>query len=160
MTPMELKLELERLEKGTTPAPWESDSGGTYREAEAQAVMLGGPDDKPQRLFDTLNSDVAVIEHDGDEDGTYYWDSQGQKNFALIESLVNNLPTILRALSALSGLEGVKGALKDLIEQAAHDQKLNQDDEAGGWWSVKTAEAIVAARSALSQLDQLEAAGK
>lgn len=123
MTPKELHDELKRLAEKATPGPWESDSGGTYREADApQAVMLGGPDDKPQRLFDTLNSDVAVIEHYSDEDGTYYWDSQGQKNFALIASLVNNLPTLL---SALSALEGVKGALKD----ARYCLSMKDEDE-------------------------------
>ena len=111
MTPMELKLELERLAEKATPGPWEADCGGTYRKDEAQVVMLGGPDEKPQRLFDTLNSDVAEIAHEADEDGTYYFDCQGADNFKLIESLVNNLPTILRALSALSGLEGARVAI-------------------------------------------------
>jgi hypothetical protein len=90
--------ELEALAEKATPGPWEMDAGGTYRREEAQTVMLGGPAAKPQRLFDTLNSDVAEIGYDGDEDGTHYFDCQGQDNFKLIETLVNNLPAIITAL--------------------------------------------------------------
>lgn len=93
--------ELEALAGKATPAPWEMDAGGTYRKDDAQVVMLGGPDAKPQRLFDTLNSDVSVIGYDADEDGTYYFDCQGLDNFKLIEALVNNLPAILSALRAV-----------------------------------------------------------
>ena len=139
MTPKELHDELERLAEKATPGPWEADCGGTYRKDEAQVVMLGGPDEKPQRLFDTLNSDVAEIAHEADEDGTYYFDCQGADNFKLIESLVNNLPTILRALSALSGLEGVKGALKNIATgtsewtiAAQANAALSQLEAAGG----------------------------
>ena len=143
MTPMELKAELERLAEKATPGPWEADCGGTYRKDEAQVVMLGGPDAKPQRLFDTLNSDVAEIAHEADEDGTYYFDCQGADNFKLIESLVNNLPTIL---SALSGLESVKGAAKKILA------KLDSPTASVTQWDADEL------RDALSQLE-LEAAG-
>ena len=147
MTPMELKAELERLAEKATPGPWEADCGGTYRKDEAQVVMLGGPDAKPQRLFDTLNSDVAEIAHEADEDGTYYFDCQGADNFKLIESLVNNLPTIL---SALSGLESVRGALKGMLAHSCVADTAGED---------KDAEDHAAERAARSALSQLEAAG-
>ena len=63
---------------------------------------------------------------------------------------LNNLPLILRALSALSGLESVRGALKGMLAHSCVADTAGED---------KDAEDHAAERAARSALSQLEAAG-
>jgi|GEM_PF-3626675 len=65
----------------------------------------------------------------------------------------------LAAVQPQSGGGEVLGALKELADAAEHDMKMNQggdnhEDEpegSGGWWSTRTANAITAARAALTR---------
>ena len=95
MTPMELKLELERLAEKAKPAAWVAAGEGIQ-------VVDRSRDYSPY-----------VASYVGDDDAN------------LIVGLVNGLPLILRALSALSGLEGVKGADEwQPIETAPKDKPI------------------------------------
>ena len=46
-------------------------------------------------------------------------------------------------------IERLRAALKELADAAEHDMKKNQEDEDGGWWSLRTENAIRGARRAL-----------
>ena len=105
-----IAAELERLAEIATPGPWSMDHSGSHRsEQEVHVVMLG-----PQRLFDTLNSEVAVIECEADDDGSSYRDSQGAANFALIEAYRNHHATIIAALRAAGEVERMREALEEI----------------------------------------------
>jgi len=50
-------------------------------------------------------------------------------------------------------IERLRAALKELADAAEHDMKKNQEDEDGGWWSLRTENAIRGARRALLRTD-------
>ncbi len=114
MTPMELKLELERLAEKATPG--------------AETVSDG-------------------LQFSKDGIGAY----------ELFCKMRNNLPTILRALSALSGLEGVKGALEELLVAVEYGgvADLNSNPDNPGYTPRIPIAFVTSARSAIAQLQKV-----
>lgn len=135
MTPKELHDELERRLNAATPLPWLISPQGY---PGIVAAKRGRQETAP------------VFKEEG-----YHGDDRAA-NIALTVAVMNNLPTLLRALSALSGLEGLAQYIEDyavLSGRQMHDKY--GDDAMLGFDNV-----VRRARSALSQLDQLEAADK
>ncbi|AMV24635.1 hypothetical protein VT84_09580 [Gemmata sp. SH-PL17] len=62
------------------PAPWERETVQNRSEQTAYEVVK---DANGKILFDTLNSDVAEIHTEHDEDGAIRWDETGRINLAL-----------------------------------------------------------------------------
>jgi hypothetical protein len=110
VTDKALAGELERLAKAAlqeAPTPWETDTEKSEGEYGAGPDTSTGfsvsllLDAKGRSLFDALNSTATIVYEDyPDEDGfVSAWDETSKANAALIVALVNNLPTILAALS-------------------------------------------------------------
>lgn len=58
-----------------SPAPWECENHSECSERSVHAFVT---DANGKTLFDTLNSDVAVIHTEHDEYGAHYSDEQGR----------------------------------------------------------------------------------
>lgn len=101
MTPKELHDELERLAEKATPGEWEVQDGCSWRR-----VGTRGRD----------GNVICPTNHPADR----HPDLCARDSYSVTDNLLlacalqNNLPTLLRALSALDALEGVKGALEEV----------------------------------------------
>ncbi len=109
-----------------------------------------------KELADRLEADQAAGQN---EFTSHFFKSTAYENRELI----------IKALRALSGLEGVKGALKKCeavllpvldINKGTQPNLTGDAAAACFQMTLEIAAAISLARSALSQLDQLEAAGE
>lgn len=116
---------LERHSKKATPGVWETEweknegdygSGPDCRTGYESKYIIGGPDKKPVRVCDTLNSENALIQEE--EDGAFDIQSSADMEFivALVNAYrsgqlvaVNTLPVVVEALQNL---------LNDLKERA------------------------------------------
>lgn len=85
--------ELERLAKAATPGPWDTDTEqneGSYGMGEdvSEGFDSYGVYAGDKKVVDTLNSDLAEVEVDGDcdENGprSWAWDEQGRRNAEFI----------------------------------------------------------------------------
>lgn len=124
MTPTRI-AEIRSLAEKATPGPWEVEDeqndgnfgGGPDCNSgyKSYAVVAGN-----KTVVDTLNSDLAEIEEDGDcEDGSWRysrWDEVGRRNAAYIAAL--DPQTVLALLSRIEDLEGeVERLEKSLLEE-------------------------------------------
>lgn len=109
--------ELRKLAEAATPGPWEQDcsvkSEGTYGSGEDAGEgydtyevfqTLTG-----KRLFDFLNSEVAEVQEEYDEDGKTAWDAAAKADAAFIvafnpETALSLLDLIDRQREALAGM--------------------------------------------------------
>ena len=83
--------DVKKKAEAATPGPWEDDSirnEGDYGSGEdtrskfhSYAVYADG-----KAICDTLNSDLALVEEEYDEDGASAWDEVGRKNMAYISA--------------------------------------------------------------------------
>lgn len=87
-----------------TPAPWESDnarnnghygSGPDTHEGFQSYIAL---DAQSKVIFDTLNSDIATVMEEGDEDGHYAWDETGRLNIYFAIRARTDLPRVSQVL--------------------------------------------------------------
>lgn len=123
---MKFAQRLKQLAEGATERPWEPDIRLPYHLQEVHMVMMGADG---KILFDTLNSEVAEMEYEPDEDGGRYRDVVGKKNLAFIAYLANNALAIAAAIEAAEKIdyrgEGVQesdiDALRAALSQLAKD---------------------------------------
>ena len=118
LTPIngELIERLRGLAAKATPGPWDTDAehnDGAYGSGPDcasgfESSMILASDG--HSLFDALNSTAIVVYEDVSDEHGYVaaWDETSRANAALIVALVNNLPTILEALSRPTYAEGVE----------------------------------------------------
>jgi len=118
------------LVNAASPGPWEPDdmeSDGVYGD--------GGPDGRAgfmaQRMrdtngvsiFDSLNSEGAMVDEDVGEDSVYAWDVVAEKNFKAIAAAVNFFRQHGAAVSAMAEreaalraeVEALRAALRNLV---------------------------------------------
>jgi hypothetical protein len=102
--------ELEALAKAATPGPW--DVGVIHNEGEYgtgedsysgfKSYVVGcGPVDNWKSIVDTSNSDVAMIEVDGDYDSTDTWDEVGKCNASFIAAAREAVPALIARVREL-----------------------------------------------------------
>jgi hypothetical protein len=114
---MTLVKRLIELREKATKGPWEADTVW-MSDVHYSAYQLIGADGQP--FMDTINSQRAAIEEEHDEDTTRAWDEQGRRDAALICELVNNLDTIIAALSTEGMVMGAPfGTSSRRADQAA-----------------------------------------
>ena len=142
MTPNELHDELKRLAEKATPGPFIVSTCASPEESKGQVTL------------DALRSGGM-----GEVVYRYAW-IKNRADCDLDAFYRNNHGLILRALSALSGLEGVKGALNKAAQMASICSDWNLDEVEIDGVMVRAHALEAEFRSALSQLDQLEAADK
>lgn len=82
-----------------SPLPWEHDTHGQHSSDEVPYTVLIDADGKT--IADTLNSDVAVIHTEHDEDGATRWDETGRENFAFICRAANSFESLVKACKAM-----------------------------------------------------------
>lgn len=98
------------LSEKATPGVWEADSVRNDGCDFAKAVNTEG-----RSLFDTLNSEVALIETEADDDYVSRWDSQGRADIEAAIAAVNFLREHGPAILAAVGGEAV-GAIDETGE--------------------------------------------
>ncbi len=86
-----------------SPRPWAYENVEVDADRTAYGVVK---DANGKSLFDTMNSDVAVIHTDTDTDSpnTYRWDEQGEQNLTLVCRAVNAHAALVAALRPLAAL--------------------------------------------------------
>ncbi|MBC7853490.1 MAG: hypothetical protein IAF94_08645 [Pirellulaceae bacterium] len=137
---------LAKLEKAATPAPWEFDQHN-QRDVETVYCAVTGPEGKS--LFDTCNSEAALIHNDSDEDGSHYWDETGTANLQFVAEMRNHAAALLE-IARLAGYasEGQRNIIVDLAKQNEKLRKIAAHVPAGIYIQAKEqagfAEAIVA----------------
>lgn len=126
---------LRKLEAKSTPAPWEVDSeydhdahysGGGGCGCGFKNFFVGAEvNGQWKTLFDTVNSDLKLIEEDYDEDGSNAWDSIGLANAELVAALRNALPEIATSITTLVA---ERDALRHILETITAMQALRYGD--------------------------------
>lgn len=105
--------ELKKLAEAATPGPWDYDT-----EKNDGEYGHFGPDSKAGfksyaihctagTLFDTLNSDMAEIHEEWDEDSFYAWDDVGRRNAEYVAAA--NPKTILALIAAIGRMRSESG---------------------------------------------------
>ena len=117
-----------RADKATS-GPWESDA--TQNEGDYGS----GPDcvsgfssyeviAEKGRICDTINSDVAMVCEEYDEDGCTAFDEVGQANMDFIAHARTDIPALIAALEATEAArvkaEQERDALKEALKPFAH----------------------------------------
>jgi hypothetical protein len=83
---------LDRLEREATAGKWTCDRRVTARgEPDHFAIERGDG----AAILDTLNSEVAEIRTEYDEDGRAEWDEQGRKDLELTSALRNSARSLI-----------------------------------------------------------------
>lgn len=138
--------ELRALLAKATPGPWEADNennDGCYGLGDDchegfQSASIHAPDGRGGyiKLFDALNSDVACIEEEWDEDQHYAWDEVSRANAALIVAMRNALPDLLDAAeravrhhnkSRAESSEALVAELREKVERLEGDNAFLAD---------------------------------
>jgi hypothetical protein len=119
---------LEALAKAATPGPWDVDdvqTDGEYGSGEDtyrgfKSYVVGcGPVDNWRSIIDTSNSDVAMVEVDGDCDGTTAWDEVGRCNTQFIAAAREAVPALIARVREL------EAALKPFADEGETWPELN-----------------------------------
>jgi hypothetical protein len=106
-----------------TAGPWDVDivhNEGTYGTGEDDytgfnSYVVGcGPVNDWKSIVDTSNSNVAMIEVDGDSDGTTAWDEIGRRNAEFIAAA--NPENILSLIATIEAAQAENAKLKALME--------------------------------------------
>ena len=91
-----------------TPTPWEvievkneGDYGDGGPDPSSGFDSFAICDANGRTICDTLNSEVAMVSEEADEDGVYAWDEVGKADAAHIVRCVNAHDALVRALKAL-----------------------------------------------------------
>ena len=61
-------------------------------------------------IFDTLNSSIAEIHEEADEDVVYRWDEVGRRNIAFAAHARTDIPLSVKPTTHASGVRRVRGA--------------------------------------------------
>lgn len=80
-----------------SPTPWECENVSQCSERSGYAVVK---DARGKVLFDTLNSDVAEIRVEHDENGATYYDDQGKADLTLAAAAPDLLAACIDAVAA------------------------------------------------------------
>jgi hypothetical protein len=83
------------------PAPWTHETVQCREDRTAYEVVR---DANGKALFDSMNSDVAVIHDEHDEDGVTRWDETGRVNLTLAAAAPDLFAACVRANALLSNL--------------------------------------------------------
>jgi hypothetical protein len=101
------------------PGPWEYEDRPLREDRSAYGVVK---DADGRVLFDSLNSDVAEIHQESDEDGVTRWDAAARRNLGLAAAAPNLLDA---AKAVLAGWYGTKGEVYpadiSVLEEAVAD---------------------------------------
>lgn len=150
--------EIRALAEKATPGPWEVEDeqndgnfgGGPDCNSgyKSYAVVAGN-----KTVVDTLNSDLAEIEEDGDcEDGSWRysrWDEVGRRNAAYIAAL--DPQTVLALLASHEALRAEVEAMRAQIE-ASQQRRLEIGDDIKDKLAQKLADAeLTTARTDAAQ---------
>lgn len=112
--------ELRAIAEKASPGPWSCDSersegsyghGDDVREGFDAYVVYSASSErfgKALAICDTLNSDVAEVHEEFDEDGFRAWDEVGRRNMEFIAAF--DPPTVL---ALLARIEELKTALRE-----------------------------------------------
>lgn len=121
-----------------SPGPWQVDTidnSGEYSlggdESACGFKSHAVYDANGRVLFDSLNSDVAEIHEESDEDGRYAWDGQSECNLRLAASapeLFQALREIVRCPSAFIG----DGQVRITIDSSAYKMAIDSLAKATG----------------------------
>lgn len=87
--------DLRRLSEAATPGPWQDDSEKDEHGDHCAVLYANG-----KRVADTLNSDLAEIHTEYDEDGSYSWDDVGRSNIKFIAGAVEFVLSLIAAQAA------------------------------------------------------------
>lgn len=105
-----------------SPLPWSHERRNTN---DPHEVML---DANGKSIFDTINSDVAVMETEIDEDDVHSWDEQGRADFEFILKAIEERDQLKKTIeSAEAAIEGVdlrEGHIRDNCTPDELRQKL------------------------------------
>lgn len=96
-----------------SPAPWECETVQSREDRSAYAVVK---DASGNVLFDTLNSDVAVIYEEYDERAAYRWDENGRANLTLAAAAPELLAACEALLADADARQDDQAAVKRLYE--------------------------------------------
>ena len=88
---------IEARANAATEGPWRSDNQQDS-EHRCQFYMALAPDGKS--IFDTLNSSIAEIHEEADEDGVYRWDEIGRRNIAFASHARTDIPALCQTIQA------------------------------------------------------------
>lgn len=80
-----------------SPTPYEAIS---EKDADDRRLYFTVVDANGKVIVDTLNSEVAVIEEDSDEDGVHRWDEQGRQDTEFIAKACNVHADLVAACEA------------------------------------------------------------
>jgi len=117
-----------------SPLPWTQDSRGDSE--SPYEVML---DAKGKVVFDTINSDVALIETEYDETGGVALDAQGRADFEFVLRAIKSAEVVVAIIAMLDReAERARGMVK----------KYRMDDPEFREWSARAAGLEDAADSA------------
>ncbi len=105
-----------------TPEPWEYENVSQAHDRSAYGVVK---DADGKVLFDTLNSDVAVIHEEFDgEDGTVYrWDEAARTNLTLAAAAPDLLAACKEMLLRIKEYQDLDGLLT-AKERASRDKMI------------------------------------
>ena len=117
--------EIEARANAATPGPWESDgtvNEGAYGSGEdcSEGFQSYFVWSEKGRIVDTLNSDVAEVQEEFDEDGVHAWDHVGSQNTDFIAHAREDIPWLIARVKKLEARksydDGLEAAAK-LIEE-------------------------------------------
>lgn len=105
-TPEQL-IKWKRLAAAATEGPWEADStenegnygSGPYCHSGFSSYAVVAPSG---RVCDTINSDVAMVSEEYDEDGCTAWDEVGKANMAFIAMSREAVPALIDEFERLT----------------------------------------------------------
>lgn len=121
-----------KMEGKTSPLPWEFDHkvthGGGGEDCRAFIMDANG-----KTVCDTLNSDVACIRDELDEDGVTYWDEQGEADLKRIVACVNALAGIESPQALVANWKAAVEALRALLVVMDSGPKPRKLDDALTW---------------------------
>ena len=125
-----------------TPTPWgweKVDTQTNYSHCTTYEIV----DSKGNTIVDCLNSEVAVIECDPDENGSNYWDEQGRQDIEFILKACNFHDALVEALDQM-----VKAVVEPSMISMGFDHPPEYASEADHW----LAKAIFDARNLLASI--------
>ena len=147
MITLEQLSDWKRLADAATEGPWETDTTENEGDYGNGLDLRSGFNSyevaaASGRVCDTINSDVAMVSEEYDEDGCTAWDEVGKANMEFIAAARTAVPTLIAEVERLTA---ERDALKEALDFYAKEHQRPND----GPWGVNSTDFGAIARKAL-----------